>query len=317
MNILKDNELIEVSNKNFILFSSSIEKSIRHINSEVSIIYFTENLRKEVIKLLDNKLITKAYVISKNCYRANNEKLNFASNINKRIVKGLSQNTLILVDLNDNYEYVKYVVENVNKLFKMSSKHNRVLDYKISETDIIASIIHNNSVYLEDILNAFKVIIMPTRREKYEFIYDTVCDFLDNNFTCKNICDFKNDQCVANRTGCTAHETMGCCYSFEYAGVFDFRMVKNVKLCQYMQNRKCATRNITCKLFTCKYLKNKNIFFDTHKILLLDCFFNKKQHEIIKSNFFRSREEILDKLLEKNNDTYLWYYMFRKYMIKN
>ena len=109
---------------------------------------------------------------------------------------------------------------------------------------------------------------------------------------------------------------MGCCYSFNYAKLLDFRLLKDVKLCQYMQNRTCATKNITCKLFTCKYLKEKNIKFDTHKILLLDCFFNKKQHDIIKSNFFRTREEILQKLQEKNHDLYYWYILRQKYRIK-
>ena len=109
---------------------------------------------------------------------------------------------------------------------------------------------------------------------------------------------------------------MGCCYSFNYAKLLDFRLLKDVKLCQYMQNRTCATKNITCKLFTCKYLKEKNIKFDTHKLLLLDCFFNKKQHDIIQSNFFRTREEILQKLQEKNHDLYYWYILRQKYRIK-
>lgn len=110
---------------------------------------------------------------------------------------------------------------------------------------------------------------------------------------------------------------MGCCYSFEYAGFFDIRLVKNINVCKYMQNKTCSTKNITCKLYTCKYLKSKNIAFDSHKILILDCFLDKKQHYIIQSNFFRSREEILKKLEEKNNDLFFWYLFRRKYMIKN
>ena len=164
-------------------------------------------------------------------------------------------------------------------------------------------------------INCIKALLMNDTREQYEFVYDTVCDYLDSQFNQCNLCDFKNDQCIANRTKSTKRETMGCCYSFDYAGFFDYRLIKNVKLCQYMQNRTCATKNITCKLFTCKYLKDKNIQFDSHKILLLECFFDKKQHDIIQSNFFKTREEILNKLLEKNHDLYFWYLCFKKYRI--
>lgn len=317
MNILKNDELFQMSNKDFIICSSKIEKSISYMDSKKSIIYFTDDFKEDRINVLDNKINENIFVISKKCDRVKNEKLICATTINNSIIQKLSTNTLILVEMNDNYDYVKFIVKNINKLFEKCKKYNKVIGYKNSEINIMASIVHNNSVYLEDLLNAFRAINMPTKREKYEFIYDTVCDFLDNNFYCKNICDFRNDRCIASRAGEASHETMGCCYSFDYAGLFDLRIVKNVKVCHYLQNRKCSTKNIACKLFTCRYLKKMNISFDVHKILLLECFFSKKQHEIIKSNFFRTREEILDKLLEKNNDTYLWYYMFRKYMIKN
>ena len=150
---------------------------------------------------------------------------------------------------------------------------------------------------------------------QYEYIYDTVCEYLDNQFCKGNICDFKNDQCIANRENKTARKDMGCCYSFEYCKVFDPRFIKNVKLCQHLKDKTCSTKCITCKLFTCKYLKERGIKFDTHKILLLDCYFNKKQHLILNSNFFQTRDAILQKLLENNYDLYFWYVLFKKYMI--
>jgi len=205
----------------------------------------------------------------------------------------------------------------MNKMFNLFSEYDKNPYFKYENSVVVATIIGSTSNYNQDLYNAIKVILLSNRTEKYEFIYDSVCDYLDYNFVKNNFCDFKNDRCIANRKQCTKHDTMGCCYSFKYAGLLDIRLVKDVKLCKYMQNRKCATKNITCKLFTCKYLRGQKIFFDTRKILLLDCFFNKKQHEIIKSNFFRSREEILNKLQEKNYSPYLWYYMFRGYMIKD
>ena len=90
---------------------------------------------------------------------------------------------------------------------------------------------------------------------------------------------------------------MGCCYSFEYCNFFETKFIKNIKLCEHLINKTCSTKCITCKLFTCKYLKEKHIKFDTHKILLLDCFFDKKQHLILNSNFFKTREDILNKFI--------------------
>ena len=50
------------------------------------------------------------------------------------------------------------------------------------------------------------------------------------------------------------------------------------------------------KLFV-RFLKEKGIKFDLHKILLLGCFFNKKQHSILTSNFFKTEEEIINNLV--------------------
>lgn len=302
MNKVKENELFQISDKDFILCTSNTEPFLSQIEEKTCIIYFSERF---AMPKIENKNIEKVFVVTKKRKKP----------INNNILNKLSSNIFIMVDMNDNFEYAKFVIKNIKKIFEGSEKNNIKLGQSKNEINIIALVEHNNSIYLNDLINAFKVISMKTNKEKYEFIYDNVCKSLDNEFYCKNICDFKDDKCIASRNGRSCHEKMGCCYSFEYAGLFDFRIVKNVKVCKYLQNKKCSTSNISCKLFTCRYLKEKNVCFDSHKILLLECFLNKKQHEIIKSNFFRTREEILDKLLENNKDTYLWYYIFSKYMI--
>lgn len=313
MNKVKENELFQISDKDFILGTSDTETFINQIEEKTCIIYFTERL---AIPKINNKNIEEVFVVTKKRKKPINKKIYVETKINNNILNKLSNNIFIMVDMNDSFEYVKFVIKNIKKLVEGCEKNNIKLGNSKNQINIIALVEHNNSIYLNDLIDAFKVISMKTNKEKYGFIYDNVCKSLDNEFYCKNICDFKEDKCIASRNGRSCHEKMGCCYSFEYAGLFDFRIVKNVKVCKYLQNKKCSTSNISCKLFTCRYLKEKNVCFDSHKILLLECFFNKKQHEIIKSNFFRTREEILDKLLEKNKDTYLWYYIFSKYMIK-
>ena len=299
-----DTNLIKISNECSILTTPSLLN--KNIVNKTTIIYFDDYfIGNDIISdLLNNKLVEKMVIISNNVNKSSNKKLLYYKHLNRHILKSLEHNIIILINPNNNYDYSKLIIKNLINLFKIASSINKNLTFNYSNSNVICSIFDNNSIYFNDIINCITAILMKTDSKKYEFIYDTVCDYLDSQFHNCNLCDFKNDQCVANRAKRTAHEFMGCCYSFNYAKLLDFRLLKDVKLCQYMQNRTCATKNITCKLFTCKYLKEKNIKFDTHKLLLLDCFFNKKQHDIIQSNFFRTREEILQKLQEKNHDLY-------------
>lgn len=311
-----DKDFLKISNDCFVLCTPTILN--KNITSKTSIIYFEEIFSENsfIHELLNNDLIDKIIVISKHHNQTTNKKILFYSHFSKSIIKSLGKNFLVHINLNNNYEYLKFVVTNLINLFGITSDLNKFFNFSLDNYKIICSVSQNNSKYFNDIINCIKVLLLSDKQKRYEYIYDTVCDYLDSQFHDCNLCDFKNDQCVANRAKRTAHETMGCCYSFNYAGVLDFRLVKDVQLCQYMQNRTCATKNITCKLFTCRYLKENNVKFDTHKILLLDCFFNKKQHDIIQSNFFKTREQILEKLLETNHDIYFWYLFRRKYMIK-
>ena len=49
--------------------------------------------------------------------------------------------------------------------------------------------------------------------------------------------------------------------------------------------------------------------------LLIMAFFNKKQQLILKHNFFHSKGELINKLLEKNSTPLSIYYLNNKYLI--
>ena len=312
----KSKEFIQVSNEYSILVNPVIKDLEQKVLPNTSIILFEEDFKETNIfaSFLSNSNIHNMLVVSKKHLNFSNPKLVSLAKIDKGIIKLLSNNILILINLNNNYEYMKFIVTSMSTLFKITKNHNKKVSFLYSNTNIICSIF-NTSIYLEDIINCFRAILIEDKQKRYEFIYDTACNYLDKQFVTNNLCDFKNNQCIANRKRCTNHENMGCCYSFKYANFFDFRLVKDVRICKYMGNKTCLTKNITCKLYTCQYLKDKNVRFDSHKILILECFFNKKQHWIIQSNFFKSREEILNKLAEKNKDVYWWYIIRRKYFI--
>ena len=74
----------------------------------------------------------------------------------------------------------------------------------------------NKDVFLEcepinKVEEAFiKAFNIKDLRKRYEFIYDYMCKYLDNNVCV--LCDFKDNRCIANRLGKSVHNINGCCY---------------------------------------------------------------------------------------------------------
>lgn len=224
--------------------------------------------------------------------------------INKKIKKKCSKKIFIILDVIENYNYIKSIIKSIDFIFNNMKLEVRCLIFK------------NNSKYYLDIINCLKAINITDKYLKYEFIYDRVCDKLDSDFKNCNCCDFKENRCVNNRLDNASYKSMGCCYSFDFRKIFDVRYINNVQVCEYLGENGCTQKNISCKLFTCRYLRKKGIKYDTHKILLLECFLNKKKHDVIKFNYFRTKEQILKKLLEEHKGTYYFYIFHRKYLIE-
>ena len=84
--------------------------------------------------------------------------------------------------------------------------------------------------------------------ERYSFIYDTVCDYIDKKYLECNYCDFKDDICVFFRNHPKIMHKDGCCYSDARGG-----------LCENLKNHRCQIKSISCKLYSCEYLRNKKV----------------------------------------------------------
>ena len=78
----------------------------------------------------------------------------------------------------------------------------------------------------------------------------------------------------------------GCCYG------------KKRGVCEHLKNNKCTIKSITCKLFTCRYLKKQGIKYKINDIPLLKYFMNIQQRLVIMSSFFKDKDEVI-KLLMK------------------
>lgn len=149
----------------------------------------------------------------------------------------------------------------------------------------------NNKQENEFILG-INAVFYNKRLDRYNYIYDTVCDYLDSNFYGKNLCDFKDNKCGEKRN---TSSLTGCCHHFK---IKCLGPITKLVQCEYLkEDCTCGAKCIGCKLFTCDYLRNKGIKFRIKDILLLDAFFNPLQKYFIKCMVFTPKDKILKKLM--------------------
>lgn len=295
----------------------NIKYLLDNMDSNTSIVYFENNFSFDntFFKNLDNDMLQKFIIIGKIKDRPEAKKLFIKNSFSKSFFKNINK-IFVVVSVPDEYIECKKLIKNLIELQNICLSLNIEWNHLIDNRNIVGYVIEHQSPYVQDIVNTFNALLLNNKKEKYEFIYDTTCRYLDTQFANNYFCDFKNDQCIANRNKSSVQCDMGCCYSYEYSNFFDPSFIKNIRLCEHFKNKTCSTMCIACKMFTCKELKKNGISFSINNLLLLDCFFNKKQHLILKLNFFKTREQVLDKLLEKSSLPYLNYYLTNKYRIK-
>ncbi len=207
-----------------------------------------------------------------------------------------------------------FSVDDYKKMIKIINKitFGKNIGYLYGNKKILAIIPEDIDEYYEkELIKVFYALEINNLKERYEYIYDSICMELDNEFIKNNFCDFKDNKCIANRLGKAKHEEMGCCYSFRYSKS-PFELITDVKICEYLENKSCSTSCITCKLFTCKYLREQGIKFDINKFIL-SSFFTRKQIDVLTDNFFKKKEDIINKLLRVKDDKQL----YCMYYVKN
>ena len=181
-----------------------------------------------------------------------------------------------------------------------------------SDKTRIRNIIGKNCT--KESLPILKSAFISDRKKQIEYIYDYVCDDLDDKWENCKPCKFCNNRCIASQNKAFNQEYLSCCYSFKRNLFGNVRKVP----CKYLgKDKKCTTKNISCKLFTCDYLERHSNFstsYEDYKILKL--FFNRKERLVIKYNFFRTREEVILKLLEVDHKPYLLYLFSLSFNIK-
>ena len=199
----------------------------------------------------------------------------------------------VILSIDDNNFYKKIKKVKDKEIIIILKQNDKIIDLDISDYfDDIDSKWKIHSVIASNIKNIEK---------RYNYIYDTVCDYLDKEFQEKNICQFRNNKCIGVTDGYHCKESInGCCFG------------RKRGLCKHFNNGKCNIKSISCKLFTCRYLKKNKIKYNSENIPLLKYFFNKRQKTIIEDSIFIDKEEIINMLLNKQKNRKYEYVYKRK-----
>lgn len=154
----------------------------------------------------------------------------------------------------------------------------------------------NDKIYYDDKESNFKygdeyfwypllinALNIKEEEKRYEYIYNKMCEILDN---ISKQCDFKCDQCIANRLKLTKSKLDGCCY------------FSNTGHCEFLKEKKCLKKSISCKLYMCEYIEKKIKMKSIPKNYpLISYFLNKRQQEILQHSYKKNYEEIKERLI--------------------
>ena len=206
---------------------------------------------------------------------------------------GKLENSVVILNSRDvnSKKNFKRCISRIRRVFKKCENDKSGLGIEIFGKNVLVVIITNDfcSDNVKNAVVAINAVLITDKEKRYNLIYDTVCDELDKCFKDNNYCDFKNDVCVAKRNCVSKRNTMGCCYHFDRRGLFG-----KMNLCENLVDRGCSIKCISCKLYTCNYIKKK---YRIRDIFLLDYFFNPIQKIVIIGSCFKTKEQIMKKLL--------------------
>ena len=257
-----------------------------------------------MLKLKDN-----SYVFDYEEHPTDGEFINFSFKKKKYNTNSPALRIYFKNDLKYNVRILKKLIElKESKINFCSNINNKKVRYIIS------------NYYSNDVLKAFEALYINNEKERIEFLYNTIFDQLDEIWKNINPCGFCNNICEGIKHNQSPGNIDGCCYSFEYPKhtILSPHFTENLQKCKFFdkEKRRCSIKNLSCKFFVCSHVKKTTSFnIDMTDFLLVETFFSKKQKLILHYNYFRTQEEIIDKLLEKNNTPYFIYYWRSLYRI--
>lgn len=266
---------------------------------DISELYYLKNdgIINDFITIKPNGFINKKIYNCTNIFiLINNNILNIERDNNIKIANNIIESRDVRNNFLEKNKYKKIYTTTLNKLLKPIIKTIIKINKKCNDryiklglNDKMVGLVNVNNMELgiiNELSKVMKVLSMNTYQEQYEYIYNLVCDDLDKQFSKYNLCKFTNSKCISMRH-CKVKKPLiyGCCYT-------------KGKVCEYLINSSCSIKCLSCKLFTCRYLRRNGIKYKIKDILLLDIFFNLKQKLIIDSSLYTADFDILYKLID-------------------
>lgn len=126
-----------------------------------------------------------------------------------------------------------------------------------------------------DVEPIVKALNIKNKKARITFIYQTACQQIDNYYQDKNICEFENNKCLAQRN---SNKINGCC-----------------RICEYRTGGSCLVHNLACKLFYCDEVSQKHKILNFNDLPILKCL-NKRQRFMIKSDYFSLEKDVINDL---------------------
>ncbi|MBR3362721.1 MAG: hypothetical protein IKG40_02215 [Bacilli bacterium] len=121
-----------------------------------------------------------------------------------------------------------------------------------------------------------KALNIKNKKQRIEYIYDEAIKII-NNYYSDDLCKFIDNKCIAARKY-KKDKINGCC-----------------RLCIHQNSKGCKVNNLSCKLFYCKAALENIKKLNIDEIAILKCL-NKRQRFILKSDYFSTREEVINDL---------------------
>lgn len=139
-----------------------------------------------------------------------------------------------------------------------------------------------------------QVLAIQDGEERYSYLYDLICDYLDYEFRSKNICGFhcgicKRRQDMMDRKIKKETYSDGCCYGYQMS-----------RACEYLiPGKGCSIKNIACKTFTCFYLRKKGYRYKLDHIYLAKYFFNRRQKWYMENTYFVDKPVVMSGIMKR------------------
>ena len=199
--------------------------------------------------------------------------------------KTLINDKNLVLELNDNN--INYYIKNIKKIIKYCDNKKLSLEINYNNNKLSNEYLNQEiDNKIKDFITIMNAINIKDRYKRYEYIYDTVCSYLDEEIKNKNYCEFIDNQCIRDRLKGNNHKN-GCCECLGRGK------------CKYLIDSNCTEKScMACKLFTCKTLSDRGIKHNVNDFLLIKYFFTNKQKDILKFSYWTPKKVVLDRLMK-------------------